>query len=74
MVVIQEEMHDVEDGIVIRSAPDHQDEEEGRDSQEPLLLPVLRTKTLIVYIRKIKQCLKTAYNPLNDLSVALKKN
>ena len=27
----------------------------------------------IINIRKIKQCLKTAYNPLNDLSIALKK-
>ena len=48
VVVIQEEVHDVEDGIVIRSAPDHQDEDEGRDSQEHLLPPVLRTKTLTV--------------------------
>lgn len=37
VVVIQEEVRDVEDGIVIGSAPDHQDDEEGRDSQEPLL-------------------------------------
>ena len=48
VVVIQEEMHDVEDGIVIRSAPDHRDEEEGGDSQEPFLPPVRRTGTLTV--------------------------
>ena len=28
---------------------------------------------LSLSIRKIKQCLKSAYNPLNDLSVAFKK-